>query len=896
MSRRFFTPGLWSFLLFISLAWIMPVSADTSIHISSVGVQNIMGPGAQIYWTTDIPADSNVSYGPGTGGSLYSNNRCDAGGAVVNHCVNLMNLLPSTIYYYKVKSYSTTDSTESIEMSFTSAAQTGTYGISLQTNTTTIIAATNTTINILPTPISVMAFGSITEAGGFLRAYVSFNNALNSDTLSDSQVYIINATTRQKIDGVVTKHSNGVDYRTSLPGLSAVDYQLVIKSGIKDINGSQLTSDYMSQKFQADSSKLPSLSLIADTIAATTTMDHVAIISTEQKTIHGNVYFARGGAVPDAEVGAYNENLKRWVSVPTDAQGGYLLHVSGGTWKMGIRPMTNTAKWSYVNSFPTIQFADDSNPESRSLDFEIPLVNISNTVLGVKITDDTGKPVPDAGVLIDTSSAAVDGSMHDSLFRTSGSDGLANFNVRAGTYYIRARLSETSGFINPPEKVFTVTLGETNAVTIILSRANTARDAAVFQGRVLLDGKGTSASVWASSLRGESMSATADSSGSFTIALSKNTLWQIAAGKKEAGEGFLSTSITVDTNSTIIPADLVLEKIDHPLPKDTSIQQISSKKVDLQTDDGAKISLEPNAVSSGDGSITVAMSPTVEAPSQPAATVIGVAYDITAKDSSGNKVTSLKKEAEISLPYDPKDLLDKRITIDSLVPSYFDEKTGSWVKISTFIIDTKNHKVIVKVNHLTRFALVAAADITPPLSPSGVIAKLDKGTVRLTWKNPIKDFDHIKIYRSTQTDTLGRVVAPEVTAELFSDTALTDRTTYYYTLRAIDPAGNESSNMNHVQVLTGSVASAPSSVGMKIKATLKIGSRGDQVIFLQKVLIKEKFLPTDSATGYFGRLTQTAVKAFQEKYADKILKPSGLVKGSGVVGAFTRIKINSLAD
>lgn len=74
--------------------------------------------------------------------------------------------------------------------------------------------------------------------------------------------------------------------------------------------------------------------------------------------------------------------------------------------------------------------------------------------------------------------------------------------------------------------------------------------------------------------------------------------------------------------------------------------------------------------------------------------------------------------------------------------------------------------------------------------------------------------------------------------------------------------------------------------------SLQNGSKGDQVKQLQSVLIHEKLLNIASPTGIFGGMTEKAVKLYQEKYADEILKPLGLKKATGIVASATRKHIN----
>lgn len=81
----------------------------------------------------------------------------------------------------------------------------------------------------------------------------------------------------------------------------------------------------------------------------------------------------------------------------------------------------------------------------------------------------------------------------------------------------------------------------------------------------------------------------------------------------------------------------------------------------------------------------------------------------------------------------------------------------------------------------------------------------------------------------------------------------------------------------------------------KITKVLKYGMSDAEVTLLQTWLSKDsEVYPEGKITGYFGPLTKAAVIKFQEKYKDEILTPLGLSQGTGLVGASTRPKLNSL--
>ena len=86
----------------VFLAVTMLSVAHAATVLGSPVALDIIGPSAQITWTTNEPSTSYVHYGTSTGSFTdYSTSRCDAGGDVVSHCVNLTGLSPNTFYYFK---------------------------------------------------------------------------------------------------------------------------------------------------------------------------------------------------------------------------------------------------------------------------------------------------------------------------------------------------------------------------------------------------------------------------------------------------------------------------------------------------------------------------------------------------------------------------------------------------------------------------------------------------------------------------------------------------------------------------------------------------------------------------------------------------------------------------
>jgi len=110
----------------------------------------------------------------------------------------------------------------------------------------------------------------------------------------------------------------------------------------------------------------------------------------------------------------------------------------------------------------------------------------------------------------------------------------------------------------------------------------------------------------------------------------------------------------------------------------------------------------------------------------------------------------------------------------------------------------------------------------------------------------------------------------------------------------LDEAKQLLSNAGFVEQ-DGKLLKIKSAETMNFVSTLSSGAKGKTVEYLQQCLAKfSDIYPDGEISSYFGDKTKTAVIKFQEKYADEILKPSGLSAGNGVVGPSTRKKLNEV--
>jgi peptidoglycan hydrolase-like protein with peptidoglycan-binding domain/chitodextrinase len=168
-------------------------------------------------------------------------------------------------------------------------------------------------------------------------------------------------------------------------------------------------------------------------------------------------------------------------------------------------------------------------------------------------------------------------------------------------------------------------------------------------------------------------------------------------------------------------------------------------------------------------------------------------------------------------------------------------------------------------------------DIIPPGKPERVRASGLDSVVMLTWQNPTDaDFSRVRVVRNfnrypvNQTDG---IVVYDGDSRIFSDRGLQNGETYYYSLFAADHKGNYAAPVQlsispEAGVNQYHVATAENdTIKMLTTDTYGQGRQGPEVVYLQQLLATNPELyPEGRVTGYFGPLTEAALKRFQRKY------------------------------
>lgn len=186
--------------------------------------------------------------------------------------------------------------------------------------------------------------------------------------------------------------------------------------------------------------------------------------------------------------------------------------------------------------------------------------------------------------------------------------------------------------------------------------------------------------------------------------------------------------------------------------------------------------------------------------------------------------------------------------------------------------------------------------------PTVIKAESTDGQIIFTWNNPGQsNFVRTMIVRKSGSypgAPFDGVTIYEGRGTAFADTKLQNNETYYYTFysynrdrvysRGVNVSISPSSGVRQVKFNTVGALTSGSVMKNSLIPTvdLRLGSQGEAVKRLQQYLIYEGSYSGSLISGYYGSLTQEAVRKFQVKY--------GITPAGGYVGPQTREKMKQL--
>ncbi|MDO8516427.1 MAG: Ig-like domain-containing protein [bacterium] len=606
------------------------------------------------------------------------------------------------------------------------------------------------------------------------------------------------------------------------------------------------------------------------------------IAETAPKQIVGKVSLETRDALAHVQVNAYKAIRGEWVTAFTNTSGMYEMKMGGGDWTVDIAPHDAESVWHRTGTSKAVSFKNDLGAEKESVDFSVASVNAKITI---RVIDQDQHPLKAAVILDSTSASGVTApnAIHITRFGTSGTDGYITFDIPPGTYYIRGTLPSEQGLTNPFEREVHPRANTVSEMLLMFRRQNLAATALLLGNVKFDDGRmAQNAFVWGWSERGESLTSRTNDRGEFSLAGREGGTWHIGAALDVNGFNYTSGETITETGPSAKFVSLTLVKeAKEPLPPPARTESRANTTAVAESRGGAKVVVPPSSANASD-TVSISIVPTVETQKSPGVRIVGTAYDITLKDSQGKDITQFKDGIEISLPYSDEELKRAGVTVYNLTPSYFD-KNGTWVKIDSYVVDPVHHVIIIRVDHLTRFALVAPQDFTPPDPVTQIEVRLAGGGVVLTWKNPESDTHHVKIYRSESKEELGLLLDDFVVAatSLYVDEDTKIGATYYYSIAGLDAAGNESPLVTSEAIAIAKQAPTTPGAPPSPTAQLYRGMRGPRVWVLQQELEDLGFFPKEvGPTGYFGPITQFSVRSFQ---ASRGLPPTGIVEASTTI-------------
>lgn len=368
------------------------------------------------------------------------------------------------------------------------------------------------------------------------------------------------------------------------------------------------------------------------------------------------------------------------------------------------------------------------------------------------------------------------------------SSGNFSFTLKGGTYDFGINKDNYSGNMLNNQTI--------SASTTVSGLALTSAGLPI-TGTVSIGGTAESGAwVWAQNGSGGWSGDETDGNGTYILKVTSGT-WQVQA----VSEGYQSAKQSVEVTSGTTTLNISLTAVSGYTSATPTVSSITPKTGGTIQGDNVTVDAPSGALSSSDSNTgRMSIQKTTSVPETNSVKPLGgSAFDITATNASGTPFTNLNDNITITLTYTASDLALAGITqasSTSLSLGYWDSTANTWTTISTNVATTSDGGAIFTgtTNHLSPYAPLVSSGASPPSTPAGLSATAGNGHITLNWTASAGAALY-NVYK--KSGDLYPFLA-STTAVTYTNSGLTNGTTYYYKVSAENSDGDESTSTDAV--------------------------------------------------------------------------------------------------
>lgn len=458
-------------------------------------------------------------------------------------------------------------------------------------------------------------------------------------------------------------------------------------------------------------------------------------LKTNEATITGQMRDSDGDDVTvtqlgdDAKMMAINADTGSVEMADIATDGSFSLEVGPGIWNLVPRfPDTDTEVYAGNVSSKAVDVS-----AGETVDTNVAVLEKTATITGT-VTDTSGDAVAEAPVVLtnlpalQAAGGTVDPSDIVTLTTTTNSKGEISVDAPPGDYTLTFGTNPDTADVLAPASMDVTAKADKDTSFSAEFRETTA------DIKGTLTDHFTSATVTAYSADGGSVTADVGKDGSYDLALTPGD-WDVTVTGVKGGELYLQeTMVTVGSGDTTVSFDPKPTGIDFPAM--ASVTGAADENISVSNSAGASVDL-PAFAAAYSGDLTVTLAPVVAMNHTGDISQVGLSYDVRVLDENDIPITSLNKDATVTLPLDNS--LTGDVTNGEMTASYFNDSLQTNL-FDGIVGDVQDDQLVIQTKHFSRFAATTTGQVisTPnKVKGSSLKAKAIQATqATLQWLKP----------------------------------------------------------------------------------------------------------------------------------------------------------------